>query len=158
MFVLYETIQTLFKFWNLVIVFKQFYKHAKPVMWSAGLYKCHSFVKVCTNRHKKNSQGIFYCNPSLTILGSCGYDVTVNLCGNELGLVRQDLVSLCFHLVVLHSKKFFFKRSRGIERSLSLLFLLCCLDFLKLNFLILKLQTELIVSFSVIFVYIYVLC
>lgn len=70
----------------------------------------------------------------------------------------SQTVSLCFHLVVLHSQKFFFKRSRRIEKNLSLLFLLWCLDFLKLNFLILKLQTELIVSFSVIFVYICVLC
>lgn len=61
----------LFKSWNLVTAFKHFYKPAKPVMWSAGLYyKCHSLVQICTNGPQRNSQDHFYCNSLLRTLRS----------------------------------------------------------------------------------------
>lgn len=79
--VLYETFQMLFKSWNLGMSFKQFHKHAKPVMWSVA-FICQSLYKWT----RKDSQGHFYCNPSLMTLGNCRHCSchSMNLCGSEL--------------------------------------------------------------------------
>lgn len=70
----------------------------------------------------------------------------MNLGGRELELAHG--------IFVLDSHKLFLQE-KPWDRSLPLSLLLCTFDSLKLNFLILKLQTaSLTVSISVIFVYI----
>lgn len=49
----------------------------QPCGLLAFIYKCHSFVKVCTNRPERNPQGHFYCSPSLMTLGNYRHHITL---------------------------------------------------------------------------------
>lgn len=76
----------------------------------------------------------------------------MNLGGSALELAHPISV---LALVVLESHKLFLEEELW-DRSLPLLLLLCILYFLKLHFLIFKIQTAFAVFFSIIFIYIYV--